>query len=370
MPVHIDPARDGSALDEFLGLHDRVHAARGARWPADTTLQRAVLTGRSAFAADRTFHPLLARVDGVAVARVAALVDPRYERRWGEPLGHLVLFEAMPDASDAVRTLLDEACAWLARRGRTAARTGWWPPLDDPFVTGDHGLLPPVSFRQNPPAYQTMLADAGFEPERRWLDYRAEVTPGLIARWTRQVAAAQAAGHDLVPLARLPPELRRAHAVATFNHAFAEHWGMPRLAEAELDELVADDAVLDASLVAYDADEPVGIVLVVPGDPARAILAAGRTLDHREGVNFLSVGVHPAARGRGLGTALGARAFLTLAERGARAVGYTLVLDDNWASRRTGERLGAEVCAHYVAYRRALARPAGRVLPGSGGTGG
>jgi hypothetical protein len=33
-------------------------------------------------------------------------------------------------------------------------------------------------------------------------------------------------------------------------------------------------------------------------------------------------------------------------------VSYTLVLDDNWPSRRTAEKLGAEVCASYVAYRR------------------
>ena len=31
-----------------------------------------------------------------------------------------------------------------------------------------------------------------------------------------------------------------------------------------------------------------------------------------------------------------------------------LVLDDNWPSRRTGEGLGAQLCANYVAYRREL----------------
>jgi GNAT superfamily N-acetyltransferase len=354
MALHIEPARDGRALDEFLALHDRAHATRAARWPADVAFQQAVLTGHSPFAAGCTFQPLVARRDGVVVARVAALVDGRYERRFGERLGHLVLFEAMPAASDVTRALLDEACAWLARRGREAARAGWWPPLDDPFVIDEYTLLPPVSFRHNPPEYHAMLEGAGFERERRWLDYRAEVGPHLLERWHQQVASAQAAGHDLVPLARLPLERRRAHAVTTFNDAFAQHWGMPLVDEVTLDELTDDDAVRETSLLAYDGDEPAGIVLAVPGDRGRAILAPGRTLDHREGVNFLSVGVRPMARGRGLGAALTARAFLTLAERGARAVGYTLVLDDNWPSRRTGERLGAQVCASYVAYRRRL----------------
>jgi hypothetical protein len=33
---------------------------------------------------------------------------------------------------------------------------------------------------------------------------------------------------------------------------------------------------------------------------------------------------------------------------------YTLVLDDNWPSRRTAEKLGATVRASYVTYRREL----------------
>ena len=62
------------------------------------------------------------------------------------------------------------------------------------------------------------------------------------------------------------------------------------------------------------------------------------------------------ARGRGVGLALASAAFLELVRRGATHVSYTLVLDHNWPSRRTAQRLGAEVCANYVAYRRNLRR--------------
>lgn len=354
MSLSIEPALDGTALDEFLALHDRVHADRSAYWPADAVLQRAILGGRTPFAADRRFHPLVARREGVVVARTAAVLDARYAARFGEQLGHVVLFEALPDAADAAPPLVDAACAWLARHGAVAARAGWWPPLDDPFVMGEDALLPPVGFRQNSPAYHDMLGAAGFAPERRWLDYRAEVTPALVHRWEGLVAAARAHGCDLLPLARLPVERRRVHGVAVFNDAFADHWGMPLLDAPELDELTADELVRETSLLAYDGDQPVGVVLVVPGESGYPVLAPGRVLDAREGVNFLSVGVRPPARRRGIAAALTARTFLTLAERGARAVGYTLVLDDNWASRRTAERLGAEVCASYVAYRREL----------------
>jgi hypothetical protein len=49
-------------------------------------------------------------------------------------------------------------------------------------------------------------------------------------------------------------------------------------------------------------------------------------------------------------------AFLELARRGWTHLSSTLVLDDNWPSRRTGEGLGASLCANYVAYRRNFGR--------------
>ena len=62
------------------------------------------------------------------------------------------------------------------------------------------------------------------------------------------------------------------------------------------------------------------------------------------------------ARGRGVNLAMAAYAYLELVRRGATHLSYTLVLDDNWPSRRTGERLGGYVCANYMVYRRNLAR--------------
>jgi hypothetical protein len=45
-------------------------------------------------------------------------------------------------------------------------------------------------------------------------------------------------------------------------------------------------------------------------------------------------------------------AFLELIRKGTKYLSYTLVLDDNWPSRRTAEKLGAKVCANYLVYRR------------------
>ena len=58
------------------------------------------------------------------------------------------------------------------------------------------------------------------------------------------------------------------------------------------------------------------------------------------------------ARGRGVNLAMAAYSYLAYDPQGSKYLSYTLVLDDNWPSRRTAEKLGAKVCASYVTYRR------------------
>ena len=78
------------------------------------------------------------------------------------------------------------------------------------------------------------------------------------------------------------------------------------------------------------------------------------------GDNWFGIAVLESARGTGLNLAIAARTYLELVNRGAPYVNYGHVLDDNWLSRRTGEKLGGRVGANYLVYRRDLLR-AGKV---------
>jgi RimJ/RimL family protein N-acetyltransferase len=144
-----------------------------------------------------------------------------------------------------------------------------------------------------------------------------------------------------------------------WNEAFARHFGFTPLSEAELTNVFgtfAPTGVLEASLVAFQGDEPVGALWYVPDTSRFATLAPGRTLAAAERLNSLGIAVRAPARGRGLNLAMAAHAYLESVRRGATHVSYTLVLDDNWPSRRTAEKLGATVCADYVTYRRRFRR--------------
>jgi hypothetical protein len=345
-------------LAEFIQFHDRVYADRDIRWPALAAFQLPVLLGRSPFAHERTLRPFVVRANGTLLARVLAVIDHRYNRHWNEQLGHLNLFEALPDVRDETVQLLDAACDWLREHGADAARAGFGP-LEFPFAIDDYASLPPSILRQNPAYYHCLLKDAGFETEKGWVDYRIQVRPALVARWESALEATRRTGISIVPL-RDVAEARRIHEFTLiWNDAFAGHWGHSPFTEKEIALLLgtfAPRGMLDTSVFAYEDQEPVGVLWVTSAGTSAALRKPGRSVRDSEKLNFLGIGVRESARGRGINLAMASYAFLQLVRDGARYLSYTLVLDDNWPSRRTAEKLGAYVCANYVTYRRNLRR--------------
>ncbi len=350
----IESPRDLATLTEFLQFRDKVYASRDAYWPSSVRFELQVLHGSTPFNEERTLQPFFVREGSRILARVVAVLDVRYQRHWRERLGHLWWFEALPDSREAVRLLLEEACRWLQQRGAEAARLGSGA-LEFPFVIDAYDALPPNILRHNPPYYHALVKDAGFESEKGWVDYKIKVNAELIARWADMVEAARRGGYAIVPLRGVPQERRVREFTDTFNETFQAHWGWTPYTEAEMAGLftaLESFGVLDASVLAYRQGQPVGMLLVTPEHSDHAVLAPGRVLQSSEKLNVLAIGVKEKARGRGINLAMAGYGLLELVRRGAQYVSYTLVLDDNWPSRRTGEKLGGSVCANYMVYRR------------------
>jgi hypothetical protein len=354
LPIKIESPAGDDAVTEFVLFQHRVYEYRSARWAAMVAVQLPILTGQGPFAAGRQIRPFAARVDGNIVARAVAIIDGHYQRHWNEPLAHIVMFEAMPGTRDAVKAMIDAAAEWMKANGATAARAGYGL-LEFPFVIDDYETLPPDIARQNPAYYHALLKDAGFETERGWVDYKIEVTPELIARYESALEATRRAGFEIVPLCDLPSARRVRDFEQTWNTAFARHWGATPFSTDEIAfllEFFAMSGALETTVLAYREGQPVVALMVTPANADSAILKPGRRLGEHEKLNFLGIGVLEEARGRGVNLAMASYSYLHLIRKGAKFLSYTLVLDDNWPSRRTAEKLGAKVCANYVTYRR------------------
>jgi hypothetical protein len=344
------------ALTEFILFHDRAYAYRSARWPASVELQLPLLTGQSADCVDRTLKPLLVRDRAEIAARAVAVIDERYNRHWNERLGHIIMFEALPNSGEAVKLLMDAACDWLKGKGTEAARAGFGLGLlDMPFVIDDYESLPPPFVRQNPAYYHCLLKNAGFESEHGWVDYKIKVTPELTERYESALEATRRSGYEIIPAAAIPERQRAREFNDVLNDAFRDHWGFPPFIDAQWTELLdhfAQFGVLDTSVLAYRGSDPIGMLVVIPELTAGAITSSPGTIQDSERLNTLGIGVRSAQRGKGVNLGMASYALLELIRRGATWLSYTMVLDDNWPSRRTGEKLGAQVCANYLVYRR------------------
>ncbi|MGH9918132.1 MAG: GNAT family N-acetyltransferase [Nitrososphaerales archaeon] len=353
----IDEVSGDEGLREFCLFADEVNRHRSAYWPVIPDMHLPLLKGVGPISVDRQVLPLVARADGVIVATVAAVVDQRYIDHWSEPLGHLVMFEALPDTAAAVRELMNEACGWLKGKGMEAARTGMGPGMDMPYLLDSYESLPPFVSRQNPPYYHFLLKEARFEAEKGWVDYKIEVTPERVRLWEHMLSATEEAGYQVATLTELGEPRPIAQIASLWGEAFAHHWGMSPQSEDEwADQLAMVGAIggYDVSIMAHHGAEPVGVLFGMPDLSQLATVSNGRELRSDERLNMVGIGVRSSARGRGVNLALVARSFLELVKAGSTHLSYTLVLDDNWPSRRTAEKLGGQVCANYMVYRRLL----------------
>ena len=349
-------------LEEFARLPFQVYAAHDAWWPPDVQNEIDLLARRSLLASYLEIEPFCAWRAGKLVARVTAIVNRRYIEHWNEQLGQLIHFEALDGEDVAVAAMLDQAIQLLRERGMHAVRSGFAAFLDYPYAIDNYDSLPSFLLRGNPPSYHRYFKDAGFITEKGQVDYTAPLTPEILARYRRMAEAAAAAGVTIQSWREFGYLAAIDAWTDVTNSAFDRHWGWNPVTRAEVRPMLTslwETPVADLSMLATINGECVGAVFSVPDlSTALARVRRGVRLEPERGGGtrgaLINVGVLDRARGRGVALAMAARSFLAMARRKMRFAGYTLVLDDNWASRRTALSLGAHVTGNFVTYRREL----------------
>ncbi len=360
--ISIERPASREQLDEFARLPHQVYGGRDAWWPPDAQNEIDLLSRRSLLSAHLEVMPLCARRAGRVVARVSAVVNRRYIEHWNEQLGQLIQFEALEGEDRAVAAMLEQAVQSLRERGMRAVRSGFAAFLDYPYAIDNYYSLPSFLLRGNPPSYHRYFKEAGFVTEKGQVDYTAALTPEIIARYRRMAEAAAVAGVTIQSWREFGFLAAIDAWTDVTNSAFDRHWGWNPVTRAEVRPMLTslwETPVADLSMLATIDGECVGAVFSVPdlsGTLAR--VRRGVRLEPERGGGtrgaLINIGVVERARGRGVAVAMAARSFLEMARRKMCFAGYTLVLDDNWASRRTALSLGARVTGNFVTYRRDL----------------
>ncbi len=337
--------RHGHEFDRFADFPAEVY--RGNPHWAPPNREHALLeaAGRVPQAEYSDIQSFWAERDGRICAILTAVVDRLYLNRWKEPLGHLVSFEALPDCDAEVEALFRTACGWLHERGCRAARYGILFGWQLPLTVDAYDVRPTVFHTCNPPYYHRYLKNAGFRTEKGCVEYRVSFTGELTARYEEMAARAENAGVTLRPWDFTQLDRETTFFTELLDETFAQHWSappMPRAVTCGLTIGLQQVLIPDLCWFAEVAGRPAGFVFSLP-DLNQSPCTHGV---------LLIIGVRQACRGRGINLALAARSYLAMIGRGYKSASYTVVLDDNWPSRRTAEKLGCRVERNFVVYRR------------------
>ena len=363
--ITVEAVEGRGGLRAFLRFPERLYRD-DPLWVAPMRRdQRALLSPASPLFTHAEARLLLARRGGDIVGRVAAIVDHRHLKRWGERAGFFGFFESLPDG-EVAEALLDAARAWLRARGMAILRGPVNPSTNDEcgVLVEGFGRPPRLLMPYNPPYYPALLEGAGLRPARDLLSYDADLPAELPERVARVARAAEAQG---ARVRALDPRALREEAQeirALFNAAWRENWGFVPMSPAEAAFMAARLRPLlvpDLALIAECGGRPVGFVLSLPDyNPALRLLRGRatpwglirflwrrRSLDE---MRVLALGILPEHRRRGIDALLLRATFEAARRRGYRRAELSWVLEDNAVMRRTAERWGGRVVKRYRLY--------------------
>jgi hypothetical protein len=355
-------------LQRYVDFSQEVYRDISQWVPSDSHHLVALLSGDGGFGPETKIQPFLIEDGDKVLATITAVTSDTYNRRWNERLGHLVFFEALPDQAEAVEILMQAALAWCRSHDCQAVRMSLLPGMQLALTIDAYEEVPTVFHSYNPPYYHSYIKNAGFRTECGVVQYQVRFTPDLAERYREMVERAETSGISLRLWDFDRMEAENETFTALFNESFANHFGFMPLPAAVMSGLTVglkDFLIPDFTLFADTDGETVGFVYSLPDlnqafhpmkgkaieenlDEFQRLL---QTIDH--GV-LLIIGVKQNQRGRGVNLALAARSYLAMIERGYKTGSYTVVMDDNWPSRRTAEKLGARVTRNFNVYWKEL----------------
>ena len=355
-------------LERYVDFARDVYRENSYWVPPDKHHLMALLGGNSGFGPQSNIQPFAVEDGNRILATVAAFTDEDYNRHWNEKLGHVLFFEALPNQDAAVQALMNEACEWLREHDCDAARLSLLPGVQLPLTIDAYDSVPTCFHTYNPPYYHSYIKNAGFVTERGVVQYQVEFTPEVAERYRDMVQRASESGIVVRSWNFDDLETETATFAALGNETFSAHWGFMPLPEEVMRGFTVEsrDFLIPEFMGFAEAEgRPVGFVYSVPDlnqalHPMRdkaleehfsEFQDRFQQIDHGA---LLIIGVKNEFRGRGINLALAAHSYLGMIDHGYKRASYTVVLDDNWPSRRTAEKLGARVTRSFIVYRREL----------------
>jgi GNAT superfamily N-acetyltransferase len=371
--VRVRPLGPKDSLKSFIDLQWRINLPDPQWIPP---LPRMILKQKlrkHPFLQHSLVQLFVAERDGVAVGRIAAIQNRRYNEFHGDRVGFFGLFECEDDPA-AASALLDAAAAWLREHGLDVMRGPMSfstnEEIQSPGILIDGFDTPPVmATTHNPRYYQRLLEDAGMEKAKDLLAFwiPSPDAPERLERGVERLMRKDDFTLRPVRMKQLKEEIARIFSV--YNSAWERNWGFVPMTEAEFNYVANDFKQIvdpDLCLIAEKDGEPIGFGLTLPDiNQALKHLRDGRLfpfgllklLYHQRKIRttrIITLGMKPGYQTSGIGAAI----YLTTMHVGKRK-GYTAgeaswILEDNILMVRPLESLGATAYKRWRIYDRTV----------------
>ncbi len=206
---------------------------------------------------------------GNAVGRIAAFYSQKTTNTDELPIGGCGFFECIND-QEAANMLFDTAKGWLMQRGLQAMdgpvnfgnRERWWGLLVDGFHA------PCYCCNYNPPYYQQLFENYGFQLYFKQFTYRREIAAKLSSRiGEKALYALQDSGYTFGHADRHQLEKTTEDFRTVYNEAWANHTGVSPMSEKSAHKLMNSlKPIIDPKIIwfAYYKGKPVGLWVSIP----------------------------------------------------------------------------------------------------------
>ena len=325
---------DEANLDQFYALARQVYAHDPVWVPQSEAAFQSLLAGPGG----QFVQPLLCLLQGVPLARAAAILNPSAHSDQGQLVGYIGFFECLEAYPQAGAAVLEAAERLLRARGAAVVQA----PRVDNMLMGllvDRFDLPQTILTpHNPPYYAVILLDSGYHIRERLYTFLFDrkavialplVLPGFRTRtFNRQ---------------NLDAEVQLFHDLQ--QEIFIHHPGwVPRTLEEDRQMIAGFLPMLDDDLVIIAEDKKgrgVGLIVCLP-DVYQAF--RGHAVDN---ARVISVGVIEPLVSKGLGVLMALHLGRNLVAKGYQTLEASWTRDSNLppqnlATRRFSGQRGRE----------------------------
>lgn len=303
------------------------------------------------------------------IGRISAHIDYQYSKYRDAETGRFGFFECIND-SETAQGLLEHAEAWLRQRGKARVNGPFNFTLYDAsgmLYDGFDGM-PVILLSYNPPYYNKLLEEAGYNKEIDWYAFmvRDSLTLRPSFKRIRKRVLDQGVRIERIDLKQLDQAVDYIGPI--FNEAWNENWGHVPLTEGQLEDLKNElKYVVEPKLtyLAFLDDECIGFSLSIKDANPALKKAKGRLfpfglfrmlLELRKvsRLRTIAMGVLKEHRNRGLDILF----YLNTIEEGI-AMGYnesecSIIVETNYRMINALEYLQAERYKTYRFYQKSL----------------